>query len=59
MRMISMDEFHPWDSDHTALVHVLWAAEREGITVRDADRLASFIMQSKWMQAVRLHIKEN
>jgi hypothetical protein len=45
----------PWDSDHTALVHVLWTAESKGLTIRDADELASHIMQSKWMHAVKFH----
>lgn len=45
----------PWDSDHTALVHVLWAAAREGVTIKDADELASRIMASDWMRAVRVH----
>lgn len=47
------DHIMPWDNDHTALVHVLWAAEREGLTLADADALAAKIMQSKWMKAVR------
>lgn len=51
-------DFKPWDSDHTALVHVLWSAERGGITISDADALASYIMSSRWMQAVRLHARE-
>jgi hypothetical protein len=52
------EEIHPWDSDHTALVHVLWAARREGILPRevDYDLLAQHIMtHGKWMRAVRLH----
>jgi hypothetical protein len=51
-------EIQPYDSDHTALVHVLWQAQRGGITISDADALASLIMQSKWMRAVRLHARE-
>lgn len=43
----------PWDHDHTALVHVLWEAERNGLTICDADQLASLIMASHWMRAVR------
>jgi hypothetical protein len=46
------DEIQPYDSDHTALVHVLWSA---GINGAEADELASKIMQSKWLRAVRLH----
>jgi hypothetical protein len=49
------DTIQPYDSDHTALVHVLWEAQRGGITVSDADELASHIMRSKWMRAVREH----
>lgn len=49
------DPIQPWDSDHTALVHVLWAA---GIKGAEADELASKIMQSKWMKAVRYHEAE-
>jgi Zn ribbon nucleic-acid-binding protein len=46
-----------WDSDHTALVHVLWEAQHKGLTVGDTDELARLIMQSEWMRAVRLHAK--
>jgi len=42
--------YEPWEADHTALVQVLWA---EGIKGRQADELASKIMRSEWMQAVR------
>lgn len=56
--MISHEEIHSYDSDHTALVHVLWAAERDGVTIKDADELASRIMESKWMRAVKQHAKE-
>jgi hypothetical protein len=54
------EAIQPWDSDHTALVHVLWAVQREGNLSRhtDCDLLASRIMQSKWMRAVRLHAAE-
>lgn len=52
------DPIQPYDSDHTALVHVIWAAKREGLTVEKADELASKIMRSKWMRAVRLHARE-
>jgi len=53
------EEIRPWDSDHTALVHVLWAADSAGLTIEKFDDLASFIMRSKWMKAVRLHAKES
>lgn len=51
------EEIKPWDSDHTALVHVLWAAKRNGLTLDSADaaELASFIMRSKWLRAVKAH----
>lgn len=45
----SESEFEPWEADHTGLVHVLWDA---GIDGREADELASKIMQSRWMEAV-------
>lgn len=54
----SDEQIQPYDSDHTALVHVLWEAQRKGLTVSDADALASHIMGSKWMRAVRLHARE-
>lgn len=52
-----VEPIHDWDSDHTALVHVLWEAERKGLTVRDADELASLIMGSRWLRAVRQHAR--
>src|SRR4051794_33729202 len=48
-------DIQPYDSDHTALVHVLWSARDEGLSLSDADALASHIMRSKWMRAVRTH----
>lgn len=55
---MSRESFEPWDSDHTALVHVLWEAKRMGLTVDAYDALASHIMTSSWMAAVRLHARE-
>ena len=52
------DPIQPYDSDHTALVHVLWDARRDGVTIEDADELASRIMRSRWMQAVQVHAVE-
>lgn len=52
------EKVQPWDSDHTALVHVLWAAQRDGLTVERADELAAHIMCSKWFRAVRQHAVE-
>lgn len=52
------EPIQPYDSDHTALVHVLWEAQRKGLTISDPDALASLIFQSKWIKAVRLHAKE-
>lgn len=49
------ETIQPWDSDHTALVHVLWDAEHKGLTLEDFDKLASHIMRSKWLRAVRRH----
>lgn len=51
-------EIQPWDSDHTALVHVLWSAQRKGLSISDADELASHIMQSEWMEAALAHARE-
>lgn len=52
----------PWDSDHTALVHVLWDAQHDGLIPKGryrgdaiADVLASRIMQSQWHRAVKEH----
>jgi hypothetical protein len=50
------DEIQPYDSDHTALVHVLWDARIDGLSLDDADEIASRIMRSKWIKAVRLHV---
>lgn len=46
------EAFDSWDSDHTSLVHVLWA---NGIKGADADRLASNIIHSKWFRAAKAH----
>jgi len=43
---------HYYDSDHTALVHVLWGADING---EEAEELAAWIMKSKWLRAVKLH----
>lgn len=45
--------FEPWESDLTALVHVLWAVKRAGLTLDDADEIASRIPQSRWAAAYR------
>lgn len=58
MALTNDQEIQPWDSDHTALVHVLWAAEREGLSLDTPDDLAQYIMTSKWMRAVRQHTIE-
>lgn len=55
---MSDEPIQPYDSDHTALVHVLWTAKHDGVTIKDADVLARRIMQSRWMRAVRLHARE-
>lgn len=57
-RTSDSEEIKPWDSDHTALVHVLWDARRKGLSVEKADELASHIMRSQWMRAVHLHARE-
>lgn len=53
------EQIQPYDSDHTALVHVLWEAQRKGVIPKEssADELASLIM-SKWMRAVRIHARQ-
>lgn len=46
--------FDPWEHDHTGLVHVLWDAQRQGLTLdTNADALASLIMSSRWLRANR------
>lgn len=45
--------FDYWESDHTALVHVLWAAKRAGLSIDDADAVAEMIMRSRWAAAFR------
>ena len=54
---MSDDAIEPYDSDYTALVHVLWEARRAGVTISDPDALAALIMQSKWLKAVKMHAK--
>lgn len=51
---VQESDFQPWESDHTALVHVLWAY---GIKGGEADEFAAKIMQSRWMRAVKAHAK--
>ncbi|QVJ03090.1 hypothetical protein KGD82_13730 [Nocardiopsis eucommiae] len=44
--------FDPWESDHTALVHVLWSARHQGLTLADnTDEIAHLILGSRWMAA--------
>lgn len=43
----------PHEADHTELVHVLWAAEHRGLSLGDADALATFIRSSEYHDAVR------
>lgn len=44
--------FKPWEHDHTALVHVLWAAKHEGWTLQDdCDKIAGLILRSRWLAA--------
>jgi hypothetical protein len=46
--------FETWESDHTALVHVLWACSHDGLTLTDDfDDVASRIFRSRWLAAVR------
>lgn len=44
--------FKDYEGDHTALVHVLWAAKRRGLNLEDdADAIANMIMRSRWLAA--------
>jgi hypothetical protein len=43
--------FKDWESDHTALVHVLWSAAHQGLTLDDADEIAHMVLGSRWMAA--------
>ena len=44
--------FNLWESDHTGLVHVLWNADYNGLTIaRDADDIGSLILRSRWLAA--------
>lgn len=48
--------FESWHGDHTDLVHVLWDAKHNGLTLADdCDEIASRIMDSRWIAAVRHH----
>lgn len=53
---MSAEKIETYDSDLTALVHVLWSLQRDGLTLDDADEVAARIMQSKWMSATREHV---
>ena len=51
--------FEDWESDGTALVHVLWAARRSGADlVSDAPRIAAMILGSRFLAAARAHTAE-
>jgi len=44
--------FETWEGDHTALVHVLWAAKHAGLTLQsDCDEIASMVMHSRFLAA--------
>lgn len=46
--------FDYWESDHTGLVHVLWAAERQGLVLgEDDDEIARLILRSRWFAATK------
>jgi hypothetical protein len=49
--------FDYWEDDHTALVHVLWAARRQDVLgamhINNCDEIASRIMRSRWHVTVR------
>lgn len=42
-----------WRGDHTALVHVLWEAKHQGLSLDDADELATLIRRSDYQRAVQ------
>lgn len=44
--------FDYWEDDFTALVHVLWSAKHQGLTLQgDADEVARTILHSRWLAA--------
>lgn len=46
--------FASWEGDHTALVHVLWSARHQGLTLaNDTDAIASMVMRSRFLAANR------
>lgn len=46
--------FDYWEDDHTALVHVLWSAKHQGLTLQgDADEVARMILRSRWLAAAK------
>lgn len=53
--------FEYWEGDHTALVHVLWAAKHDGLTLeKDFDAIASMVLSSRFLaartaQAIEVH----
>lgn len=47
-----------WESDSTELAHMLRAAERDGLaSIPSADALASRILKSHWLHAVKEHAR--
>lgn len=48
--------FERWEGDHTAFVHVLWAARRQGLTLENnADEIVSILLRSRAMAARTAH----
>lgn len=46
--------FEDWESDFTGLIHVLWSARHQGITIQgEADTVARMILRSRWFAAAR------
>lgn len=44
--------FDWWESDHTALYHVLRSARSQGLNLKDdADKIAEMILRSRWLAA--------
>lgn len=51
--------FEVWEGDHTALVHVLWSAKHDGLTLEKNDaEIANMIMHSRWLAAREHAAKE-
>lgn len=51
--------FEYWESDHTALIHVLWTAKHQGLTLQgDDEEIARLIRHSRWHAATKAQAVE-